>query len=250
MKNNDDKGNIHPEAEINKECFIDNKCTIGKGVKVGKDVYISQGTLIYGETIIEKGTFIGENCIIGHPQRDRLKTIIQTRIKKVDSTGSLVTIGEETTIRSGSIIYSDVSIGSYCQTGHNVLIREKTTIGENTLIGTNCVIDGNVVIGKNVSIQTGVYIPLYSEIGDHVFMGPYCKLTNDKYMMRKEYALKGPKIENYVSIGANAVIMPNITLKERTIIGAGSIVTKSSQNGDILIGNPARVLKKIPNDWK
>ena len=250
MKNDDYKGKIHPEAEIHKDAFVDISCTLGVGVKVEEDVYISEGSVIYGETIIKKGTFIGENCIIGHPQRDDLKKIVDRRTKKVESKGPLVKIGENNTIRSGTIIYSEVNIGSHCQTGHNVLIREKTHIGDNTLIGTNSVIDGNVVIGKNVSIQTGVYIPLYSEIGDYVFMGPYCKLTNDKYMMRKEFTLKGPKIENFVSIGANAVILPNITIKERTIIGAGSIVTKSSQKGVILIGNPAKILKKVPNDWK
>ncbi|MEJ2296145.1 MAG: acyltransferase, partial [Candidatus Lokiarchaeota archaeon] len=139
---------------------------------------------------------------------------------------------------------------AHCQTGHNVLIRENTKLGEHTLIGTNSVIDGNVVIGNNVSIQTGVYVPLNSEIGDNVFMGPYSKLTNDKYMLRKQFVLKGPKIENYVSIGANAVILPNITLKERTIVGAGSVVTRSTEEADIVVGNPAKFLKKIPDDWK
>ena len=250
MKNNDNKGIFHPEAEINKDAFVDTSCNIGTGVIIEEDVYISHGTIIYGETLIKKGTFIGENCIIGHPQRNRLKDIMERKTKIENTEGPLVLIGEDNTIRSGTIIYTEVKMGSHCQTGHHVLIREKTQIGENTLIGTNCVIDGNVSIGKNVSIQTGVYIPLYSEIGDHVFMGPYSKLTNDKYMMRKEYTLKGPKIENFVSIGANAVILPNITLKERTIVGAGSIVTKSSNKEEILIGNPARVLKKVPDDWK
>ena len=69
-------------------------------------------------------------------------------------------------------------------------------------------------------------------------------------MMRKQFVLKGPKIENNVSIGANAVILPNVTLKERTIVGAGSVVTKSTEEADIVIGNPAKILKKVPDDWK
>lgn len=250
MKIDDYEEKIHPEAKIHEESYVDSSCTIGMGVLVEEDVYISEGSIIYGETIIKKGTYIGENCIIGHPQRDGLKNIVEKKVRKVDSKGPLVIIGDNNTIRSGTIIYSEVKIGPNCQTGHNVLIREKTNIGDNTLIGTNTVIDGNVIIGNNVSIQSGVYIPLYSEIGDFVFMGPFCKLTNDKYMMRKEFALKGPKIENFVSIGANAVILPNLIIKERTIIGAGCVVTKSSQKNSILIGNPARVLKKVPNDWK
>jgi len=244
------RGNIHSEAEINKNAFIDDACTIGRGVKIEEDAYISQGTIIYGKTLIKKGTYIGENCFIGHPQRERLKEIIEMKIKKTETTGPLVSIGEHNVIRSGTIIYTDVYLGSNCQTGHNVMIREKTKIGDHSLIGTHSIIDGNVTIGSNVSIQTGVYIPLFSKIGDEVFLGPYCKLTNDKYMLRKDFPLKGPIIENFVSIGANSVILPNIIIKQRTIVGAGSVVTKNTQKDDIIAGNPAKLLKKIPNDWK
>jgi acetyltransferase-like isoleucine patch superfamily enzyme len=239
---------IHPDAKIHDNVFIDQLCTVGMGVTIEKDVYISRGTIIYGKTIIKQGTYLGENCIIGHPERERLKIIVQNKLIKVKSIGPIISIGENCIIRSGTIIYSDVYIGSNCQTGHNVMIRENTKIGESSLIGTNTIIDGNVNIGRNTSIQTGVYIPLFSEIGNHVFMGPYSKLTNDKYMMRKEYKLKGPTIEDNVSIGANSVILPNIVLKEGTIIGAGSVVTKNTEKSDILVGNPAKLLKKIPNN--
>ncbi len=200
--------------------------------------------------MIHSKTYIGENCIIGHPQRADLTPIIKDKREITDFESPLITIGKECTIRAGTIIYSEVNIGENCQTGHNAMIREKTSIGNSTLIGTNTIIDGNVVIGNNVSIQTGVYIPLYSKIGNNVFMGPYSKLTNDKYMMRKEFDLNGPKIEDYVSLGANSVIMPGITLKRGTIVGAGSVVTKNTEENDIVVGNPAKLLKKIPKDWK
>jgi acetyltransferase-like isoleucine patch superfamily enzyme len=129
------------------------------------------------------------------------------------------------------------------------MIREKTSIGHNTIIGTNTVIDGNVIIGNEVSIQTGVYIPLYCRIGNNVFMGPFSKLTNDKYMLRKEFDLIGPTIEDEVSLGANSVIFPGITLKRGTIVGAGAVVTKNTMERDIVVGNPAKFLKKKPADW-
>ena len=125
------------------------------------------------------------------------------------------------------------------------MIREKTRIGSNCLIGTNTIIDGNVEIGDNVSIQTGVYIPLFCKIGNNVFMGPFSKLTNDKYMMRKKFELIGPIIEDEVSLGANSVILPGITLKKGTVVGAGSIVTKHTEENDVVIGNPAKTIKKV-----
>ena len=240
---------IHKNAVVDKNAYIDTFSIIGKGVKIENGVYISKGVKIYGNALIQSGTYIGENCIIGHPQRAELLTIVKSKRNVTDYESPLISIGTNCTIRAGSIIYSEVSIGDNCQTGHNVMIREKTSIGHNTIIGTNTVIDGNVVIGNEVSIQTGVYIPLYCAIGDKVFMGPYSKLTNDKYMMRKEFDLIGPTIEDEVSLGANSVILPGVTLKRGTIVGAGAVVTKNTKENDIVVGNPAKVLKKKPVDW-
>jgi len=241
---------IHQYAVVHKNAYIDSYTAIGKGVKIESDVYISKGVKIYGKALIQAGTYVGENCIVGHPQRSDLSKIVKDKKEITDYESPLITIGEDCTIRAGTIIYSEVNVGKKCQTGHNVMIREKTTIGSNTIVGTNTVIDGNTIIGENVSIQTGVYIPLYCKIGNNVFMGPFSKLTNDKYMMRKIYDLIGPNIEDDVSLGANSVILPGITLKRGTIVGAGSVVTKNTNENDIVIGNPAKLLKKKPEDWK
>jgi acetyltransferase-like isoleucine patch superfamily enzyme len=240
---------IHPESRIDESAFVDDFVVIGKGVTIEKDVYISKGAKIYGITIIGEGTYIGENCIIGHPQRKELKWITQNKKPAEEFENEPTKIGKSCTIRAGTIIYTNVTISDGCQTGHNVMIREKTTIGENTLVGTNTIIDGTVKIGKNVSIQTGVYIPLYSTIHDNVFMGPFSKLTNDKYVMRKKFDLIGPTLEEFVSLGANSVILPGVKLKTGTIVGAGSVVTKDTEPKDIVVGVPARRLKKIPDNW-
>jgi acetyltransferase-like isoleucine patch superfamily enzyme len=237
-------------AIIHENAFIDSCTVIGKGVKIESDVYISKGVKIYGNALIQTGTYIGENCIIGHPQRSDLSKAIKEKKEITEYQSPLITIGRDCTIRANTIIYSEVNIGQKCQTGHNVMIREKSTIGSNTLIGTNSIIDGNVIIGEDVSIQTGVYIPLYCKIGNNVFMGPFSKLTNDKYMMRKEFALIGPNIEDNVSLGANSIVLPGITLKKGTMVGAGSVVTKHTNENDIVVGNPAKLLKKKPEDWK
>ena len=241
---------IHHNAFVDKDTYINPSAIIGKDVKIEKNVYVSSGAKIYGKIIIKEGTYIGENCIIGHPQRTELSSIVKSKENIVNSEGPQTTLGRNCTIRAGTIIYSEVTMGDDCQTGHNVLIREKTVIGSNTLIGTNSIIDGNVSIGNHVSIQTGVYIPLFCTIGNYVFMGPFSKLTNDKYMMRKKYELIGVIVEDYVSLGANSVILPGIRLKRGTMVGAGSVVTKDTNEKDIVIGNPARVLKKVPEDWK
>lgn len=148
-------------------------------------------------------------------------------------------IGQASTIRSGSIIYADVTAGRELVTGHNVLIREDTSIGENVVIGTNTVIDGGVDIGSNVSIQTGVYVPPETTIGDGVFIGPCAVLTNDPYPVRQDSHLTGPTIEDHVSIGANATILPGVRLGEGSFVGAGSVVTDNVPPETLAIGVPA-----------
>jgi UDP-3-O-[3-hydroxymyristoyl] glucosamine N-acyltransferase len=95
-------------------------------------------------------------------------------------------------LRSGTIIYCDVEIGNNFQTGHNVLIREKTVIGNNVLVGSNAVIEGNCKIGSNVRIQSMAYISTNTVIEDKVFVGPNVIMINDKYPIRNREPLKRP----------------------------------------------------------
>jgi len=186
---------------------------------------VSEKAILHGRVKIGEGTAVQENVILGNAEDGDLS------------------IGKDSIIRSGSVIYSDVKIGNNFRSGHNVLIRENTEIGDNVLVGTNSVIDGDCKIGNNVSIQTGVYITRYTTIGDGVFLGPLCVTTNDKYM-KYGAVLKGPVIKRGARIGANATIMPGITIGENAVVGAGAVVTKNVKPNEIVTGIPARVIKK------
>lgn len=148
-------------------------------------------------------------------------------------------LGDRAVVRSGSIIYTDVEIGDDLITGHDVLIREETTIGDSVIVGTQTVIDGKTTIGSDVSLQTGVYIPQETTIGDNVFIGPKAVLTNDPYPVRGENDLVGPVIEDGVSIGANATLLPGVTVGRGSFVAAGSVVTKDVPPETLAIGSPA-----------
>lgn len=190
---------------------------------------ISEKAILYGEVKIGEGTTIQDNVILGNIEEGELS------------------IGKDSIIRSGTVIYSDVKIGNDFRSGHNVLIRENTEIGDNVLVGTNSVIDGDCKIGNKVSIQTGVYITRYTTIEDDVFLGPFCVTTNDKYM-KYGVTLKGPVIKQGARIGANCTIMPGITIGKRAIVGAGSVVTRDVPPYKVIMGVPARVVKDAPEE--
>lgn len=148
-------------------------------------------------------------------------------------------IGADSTIRSGTIIYSDVKIGDRFQTGHNALVREDTVIGDDVVVGTNAVIDGTTTIGDEVSLQTGVYVPPYTDIGDQVFLGPHAVCTNDPYPIRRDVDLVGPTLEDHASVGANAVLLPGVTVGEGSFVAAGAVVTEDVPPETLAVGAPA-----------
>jgi acetyltransferase-like isoleucine patch superfamily enzyme len=151
-------------------------------------------------------------------------------------------IGDRAVIRWGTIIYADVEIGDDFKTGHSVVIRDKTKIGNRIVIGTNTIIDGTVEIGSFVKLESNVYIPTHTKIGSYVFIGPGAVLANDKYpqRLRDEYEPIGPILEDSVTIGANATVLPGVLIGEGSIVGAGSVVTKDVPPWSLASGVPAR----------
>ncbi|KAF5050154.1 2,3,4,5-tetrahydropyridine-2,6-dicarboxylate N-acetyltransferase [anaerobic digester metagenome] len=158
-------------------------------------------------------------------------------------------IGKNALLRSNTVIYNDVEIGNDFQTGHGVLVREKTKIGDKVLLGTNTVIEGHCDIGSNISIQSNVYIPKNSVIEDYVFLGPCSCFTNDRYPLRSDQKLEGPIIRTGASIGANSTFLSGIEVGEGTMVAAGAIVTRDIPPYCLAIGAPAKH-KPLPKHFK
>ncbi|PSP55945.1 N-acetyltransferase [Halobacteriales archaeon QS_1_67_19] len=156
-------------------------------------------------------------------------------------------VGDRATIRSGSVVYADVEIGDDFTTGHGVLVREDTRIGDDVVVGTDTVIDGTTTIGSHVSLQTGVYVPTNTTIGSEVFVGPRAVLTNDPYPIRRDADLEGPTLEDNVSIGANATLLPGVTVGEGAFVAAGAVVTEDVPPETLAVGSPARH-EPLPED--
>ncbi|WP_252698804.1 acyltransferase [Natronosalvus vescus] len=149
-------------------------------------------------------------------------------------------VGDNATIRQGTIIYDDVTIGDRFTTGHFALVREHTEIGDDVLIGTNSVVDGHTTIGSNVSLQTGTYVPSRTTIGNNVFIGPHAVMTNDPVPLRQEVDLEGPRLNDHVSVGANATVLPGVSIGEQSFVAAGAVVTEDVPEQTLAVGVPAR----------
>ena len=189
----------------------------------------------YGINHIDYNAQIFEPVTIGFPSRARLG---DTRFPGTN-------IGKNAVLRSGTIIYCDVTIGDDFNSGHNVLIREMTRIGDRVALGTASIVEGNCTIGSDVRIQSMAFIPTHTVIGNRVFIGPNVVLTNDRYPPHGRPELRGPTLEDGATIGANATILPGLTIGEGALVAAGAVVTKNVPPRMLAIGAPARI-RELP----
>ncbi|SRR5581483_5152910 len=154
-----------------------------------------------------------------------------------------VRLGDNAVIRALTVIYADVEAGDGFKTGHHVMIREMTRFGSKVIVGTGTVIDGTVAVGDRVKIEGLVYIPTHTTIGDDVFIGPKAVLTNDRYplRLRSQYNPRGPILEDSVSIGGNATILPGVRIGEGALVAAGAVVVRDVPPWTLVKGNPGKV---------
>ena len=162
--------------------------------------------------------------------------------------GDLTTrIGDDVRIRSGTVVYAGVTVGDRVVTGHDAVIREGTRVGDDAVIGTKTVIDGDTTVGERTSLQTGVYVPAETVLGADVFVGPNAVLTNDPYPVRTDDDLVGPTLADHASVGANATVLPDVTVGEGAFVAAGAVVTRDVPPETLAVGAPA-TFRSLPDE--
>jgi UDP-2-acetamido-3-amino-2,3-dideoxy-glucuronate N-acetyltransferase len=137
--------------------------------------------------------------------------------------------------------------------GENTRIWQFSVVLPGAKIGSNCnicahtFIEGRAVIGNDVTVKSGVYIWDGITLENSVFVGPCVTFTNDRQPRSKQYPDEFLKtlVKTESSIGANATILPGITIGVRAMIGAGAVVTKDVPDRAVVVGNPAKIIRYI-----
>lgn len=128
-------------------------------------------------------------------------------------------------------------------------------IRDNTKIGTFVEIQKNVKIGKNCKISTHSFICEGVNIEDNCFIGHNVTFINDKHpratnpdgsmQTEGDWKCVPTLVKKGASIGSSATILCGIIIGENAVVGAGSVVTKDVPPNSVVIGNPAKVIKKV-----
>lgn len=122
-------------------------------------------------------------------------------------------------------------------------VLPKARIGAECNICDQVFIENDVLVGDRVTVKCGVQLWDGVTIEDDVFIGPNASFTNDIFPRSKKYPKSFGRtlVQRGASIGANATILPGITIGQNAMIGAGAVVTRSVPSNAIVIGNPARI---------
>lgn len=133
-------------------------------------------------------------------------------------------------------------IGEGTRVWQYVVILPGAVIGRDGNICSHCFIENKVIVGDRVTVKCGVQLWDGLTLEDDVFVGPNVTFTNDLQPRSRNTAAKllPTLVKKGASIGANATILPGITIGEGAMVGAGSVVTKDVPPGVTVVGNPAR----------
>lgn len=144
-----------------------------------------------------------------------------------------------------------------CTIGKHTVVRTFVnlygcSIGEHSMIGAFVEVQKGAVIGNKVRVQSHSFICEGVTIEDHVFIGHHVVFINDKYpratnskgqiISPKDWKLLLTVVKYGASIGSNATILGGVTIGRKSMIGAGSVVTKSIPDFAIAVGNPAKIV--------
>lgn len=145
---------------------------------------------------------------------------------------------------------------------HPNALCESTLIGEGTRvwafahvlpgarIGRECnicdhvFIENDVVVGDRVTVKCGVQLWDGVTLEDDVFVGPNATFANDRFPRSKQYLAENLRtvVARNASIGANATVLPGLTIGRNAMVGAGAVITRSVPPNAIVVGNPARIV--------
>jgi acetyltransferase-like isoleucine patch superfamily enzyme len=201
--------------------------------------------IVYPGTVLGEGVQVLEHAVVG--KQPTLSP--RSTAKREDLTPAH--IGAGTIVSTGAVVFAGTTIGARVIVGDQACIRERVTLGDDVVVGRGSLVENDTTIGTLTKIQADAYITAYSTLEENVFIAPCVVTTNDNFMGRTEKRhelIEGPTIRRGARVGGGAILCPGVEIGEEAFVGAGAVVTKDVPPRKIVVGNPARVLRDVPDE--
>jgi len=206
---------------------------------------IHESAVVYGGTVLGENVKVLEGAVVGkQPALSPRSTASREPLEPTR-------IGDGTIVSSGAIVFAGSQIGARVILGDQSCVRERVVIGDDVVVGRGVLIENDTTVGATTKIQADAYITAYSVVEEHVFIAPCVVTSNDNFMGRTERRralVAGPTIRRGARVGAGAVLCPGVEIGADAFVGAGAVVTRDVAPRTVVVGNPARVLRTVPDD--
>ena len=206
---------------------------------------IAETAVVYPGTVIGEGCKILDYAVVGkQPTLSPRSTAKREKLPPLEH-------GPGTVVSTGAVVFAGTTVGERVIVGDQACVRERCTIGDDVVIGRGSLVENDTSVGALTKIQAHAYITAYSMLEDNVFIAPCVITTNDNFMGRTEKRhdqIKGPTIRRGARIGGGAVLLPGIEIGEEAFVGAGAVVIKDVPPRALVVGNPARQIREVPDE--
>jgi UDP-2-acetamido-3-amino-2,3-dideoxy-glucuronate N-acetyltransferase len=149
--------------------------------------------------------------------------------------------------RHPSAIVETDRIGARTRIGAFTHILAGARIGEDCDLWDGVFVEGRAVVGNRVTVKGGVQLVNGVVLEDDVFVGPNVTFSNRRLPRSGdgEKDILPTLVRRGASIGANATLLPGLTIGSRAMIGAGAVVTKDVPANAVVVGNPATICSYV-----
>ena len=207
--------------------------------------------MIAPTAIVFPGTIVGEGCrILDYAVVGKQPTLSPRSTTKQEELPPLE-LGPGTIISTGAIVFAGTRVGARVIVGDQACIRERCDLGDDVVVGRGSLVENDTTVGARTKIQAMAYVTAYTTVEEDVFLAPCVQTSNDNFMGRTErrHGLrKGPTIRRGARVGAGAVLCPAVEIGEEAFVGAGAVVVKDVPPRVVVVGNPARLLRDVPEE--
>jgi acetyltransferase-like isoleucine patch superfamily enzyme len=206
---------------------------------------VAPSAIVYPGTVLGEGCRVLDNAVVGkEPTLSPRSTAKREDLPPAE-------LGAGTVVSTGAIVFAGARLGERVIVGDQACVRERVTVGDDVVIGRGSLVENDTTVGGGTKIQAMAYITAYSTLEEDVFIAPCVQTTNDNFMGRTEqrHALvKGPTIRRGARVGGGAVLCPGVEIGEEAFVGAGAVVVRDVPPRVVVVGNPARVLRDVPEE--
>jgi UDP-3-O-[3-hydroxymyristoyl] glucosamine N-acyltransferase len=242
----DDRG-ISPAAHVDSGAVLGRGVCVAPGAVIYAGAVLGDNTEVGAGSVIHAGVQVGAGCVI----EDLVVLGKRPRLRPGSSAAGValpdLVLGSGVTVCCGAVVYAGAAVGAGAIIGDQAQVREGSVVGEQSVVGRASCVDFSAKVGDRVSIQTGVYVTSYAVVEDDVFLGPGVLMTNDDTMGRhpKGEGLHAPIVRRAARVGGATVIVPGVEIGEEAFVGAGAVVTRDVAPREVVLGVPARALRRV-----